>query len=128
MNLVKQLDGDGCSVACVAMVGGTCYEHVKEMARFTIGSPNFRNESHSIKRFLDDEFNIKSRFIKFNRLKDLKNNSILIVAKIDLNLGPKCNVHAIVYDAKKKKILDPDTSDIKDLSGHNVVQCLEIVK
>lgn len=127
MNLIKQLDREGCSTACVAMISGTCYEYVKEMACIITGSPNFRNDSHSMKRFLDNEFNIKSRFIKFNRLKDLKNDSILIVARIDLNLGPGCSVHAIVYDAKKKRILDPDDSDIKDLSNHNVIQCMEII-
>jgi len=120
MNLIRQLDKDGCTTARIAMIGGTSYEHVRGNI--------FRDESHGMKRFLDSEFNIKSRFIKFTRLEDIENDCILVVARLDLNLGPGCSVHAIVYDAKEKKILDPDTSSIKDLSNYNIVQCLEIVK
>lgn len=120
MNLIRQLDKGGCTTACIAMIGGTSYEHIRGNV--------FRDESHEMKRFLDSEFNIKSRFIKFTKLKDIKNDCILVIAQLDLNIGPGCSLHAIVYDAKKKKILDPDISNIKDLSGHNVVQCLEIIK
>jgi ABC-type bacteriocin/lantibiotic exporter with double-glycine peptidase domain len=120
MDLVKQLDRNGCSLACTAMIAGTSYEDIKKNI--------YRKTSHNIKKYLNSEFNIKSRFIKFNKLKDLKNDCMLIVVRMDSDIGEGSSCHAVVYDSNKKEILDPDTSNIKDLSNYNIVQCLEIIK
>jgi len=105
------------------MVSGVSYEYVKNNLK--------SRTTHCVKSFLNNNFNIKSRFIKFNSLKNLKNNCILVLCSLDKNIGEGNEIvfHSVVYDNISKRILDPDISDIDihSLFLFNIVQCLEIL-
>lgn len=107
---VVQKDRDGCGVACVAMLAGVTYRQAKDVM------------------FGDDSVSLTSTADLYNALKvlrkrpsgkrlvplrtqsyrDLDTNALLKVGR-----PGKSWWHWIVWDAKRKKFLDPNTPSIR---------------
>ena len=107
MKYVRQKHAKGCGVAALAMVTGVSYDHaMKLIDPEREKGKRFRGTAleQALKAFGD--MGVKYQ-IHFNtKLKDIKNN-----AYISASLPCGCR-HAVAWDAKNKKILDPDTTEI----------------
>lgn len=105
MKWIKQKHKHGCAVACLAMIAGIGY--YKALALLHPNRSPRKSTLTTGRSILNAlfELNIPSRFTSFNmsgeNIKGLAHNAIIIY-----NNGDDMN-HAVVYDADKKKILDP---------------------
>lgn len=150
LKYVEQLDPSGCTIACLAMIVDKKYFELRDflndkkqqvincLLKENVYFPHFYKDHTSsrihfygqeIMNILETIFQIKSRFIEFRSMENLVNHCVLTVSDIK---GCKiCSSHAVLYDARKKIILDPSShfgSRLNNnLVGHNVVTCLEIL-
>ena len=135
LRLVEQQYKDDCTIACLAMITGISYYRTQRILRRnankTISRLRFLKRCKRIEYIewpkfipiLEDMFNISSRFIRFESLQNLKQHCILGVCNINGTFLKKS--HAVVFDAKNRKILDP-IGRREDLNQSNVFACLEI--
>ena len=130
---IKQLDKKGCTIACMAMVTDKSYFEIRailhdEVDRLKKDSPIpdilmglYCNE---FKDALEKIFDIRCKYIKFLSLKKLKKHCVLYLVPLSGHYGGS---HTIVFDAVKRRIIDPFSSIEKiNLDEHNVSCCIEL--
>ena len=110
MKRVVQKDRDGCGVACVAMLAGVTYKQAKDVM--------FGDDSVSLTSTADLYYALKlfgkrplgKRLIPLGtrRYRDLHANALLKVGK-----PGKSWWHWIVWDARRKGFLDPNTPSVR---------------
>ncbi len=106
MRYVKQKHKNGCAIAAIAMLTGIGYDRVfqairpkKDYGKKYYGTPMDKAIN------LLNKFNCRYRiFFKRTGLKKLKNLKGDAYISINTPLGSR---HAIVWDASKKRLLDP---------------------
>jgi ABC-type bacteriocin/lantibiotic exporter with double-glycine peptidase domain len=116
MRYVKQIHKNGCAIAALAMLTGVGYNRIlkithpkRKYGRFRLlGTIMFQTLVCLNK--LGIKYKVRYRKIKINTL---KNNAYITVRGADHN-------HALVWDAKNKKILDPGGG--KDIPTYTVKQ------
>jgi len=130
LKLVKQIDRHGCTIACLAMITGKPYFHIRTILHEKIdrlknipinprGMGLYCNEFHIA---LTQIFKIPCKPIKFTSLRQLKNHCIIFTCPLTGNLT---DTHAVVFDAENRCILDP-MNQLKNLQEHNIYCCLEL--
>ncbi len=128
---VHQLDKHGCTIACLAMLTDMSYFMVREMTQFKI--PRLTNQAPvhpemiglypiEFRYILREIYDIPCRLIRFAPLKQTKKHCVLWITPLTWEGGGS---HVIVFDAKRRRILDP-MDYVKNLDQHNVACCLEI--
>lgn len=150
LKLVKQIDTHGCGVACIAMISGKKYFEVREVLHSNIKRlmklPNFQNDifskdletgvstkicpckydvgiySSEFENVLKKCLGLQCSFIKFHSLRTIKKHCILFLVRLS---GYEHGSHAVVFDAKSRRILDP-CDELKNLDDHNVACCLQV--
>lgn len=107
MRLVRQRDKDGCGIACVATLGGLPYRRARiELFRRTGPRNSSLTNTGDLRRALKKRgFRVSRRLKPLYRrqLIDLKANAILKV-----NPKPNGSWHWVIWDAKRRQILDPE--------------------
>ena len=129
---VQQLDNCGCSIACLSMITGEPYFGVREILHKNIERMKDKYVAPEViglvfpdlQVALSDIFNIQCRFVKFTSLRKLKRHCILGICSLYGSIMQQS--HSVVFDAKKRKLLDP-LNTIKNLDKVNVYCCLEII-
>lgn len=107
MKYVRQKHVKGCGVASLAMVTGLSYnDALKLIDPQRQKGKEYRGTAleQVLKAFND--MGVKYRIHFNSKLKDIKND-----AYICASLPCGCR-HAVAWDAKNKKILDPDTTEV----------------
>lgn len=130
LKLVKPLDMSGCSIACLATITNRSYFSTREVLHRDVArlkgvcvpSDHIGLYAEELSKVLTNSFKRPCREIKFISLKKLKKHCILIIHFPD---WPKHRTHALVFDAKKRRILDPSCV-ITSLDNCSVRHCLEI--
>ncbi len=148
LKYVRQLDYQGCSIACMAMIVGMKYFELREFLWNSRKRVDFRYNGPKgmsgqiglyegeFKDVLEKLFDIKTRAIQFQSIGKLRKHCLLLICRID----DMSNRHYLVFDAKARKILDPSgcvfnnkLQITKDADGrspvfsdYNVSHCLEI--
>jgi len=104
MKLVKQLHKTGCAIASVAMMANIDYKNAikKVLPRKKKNADYGASVQNIIKGFVRLGYTPTFYFKAKNKISKLKRNSLLLL-KEEAN-----NWHAVVWDAKKKVILDPE--------------------
>lgn len=128
---VQQLDKYGCTIACLAMIIDKPYFATRETIQSKIErlskqppvQPEFiglyYTEFRDVLRYT---FNIQCRFIKLSSLRQVKKHCVLWIVPLEWDGRI---VHAMMFDAQKRCILDP-MGLIKNLEEYNIASCLEI--
>jgi hypothetical protein len=126
---VASIDETGCGIAAMAMVCGISYFEMKEKLGHIL--PYYRDKSMEVTSLglysdevyaiLRTHFGIRCRGVKF--IAPMKNHCILYIATTDLQRTG----HAVVWDAKSQKILDPGCGSITNLDNFNIYFCIEIL-
>jgi len=130
LKLVEQLDKDGCTTACLAMLLNKSYFDMRKYIHLNV--ERFKNHYNcyscclyffEIKEILD-KLKIKNEFIKFESFDKLKGHNILSASII----GPVHSAHSIIFDGKTRKILDPSRKSEYDHIKHNynIYKCIQI--
>lgn len=129
LNLVKQLDNTGCTIACLSTIAEIPYFKLREILHSNV--PRFKDAvalvniglyPNEFRNILSNPFDISSRFIKFVSLDALKRHCVLFLRPIVFD----STEHAVVYDAKVKIILDSSGKSI-NMDNYNVCTCIEII-
>lgn len=128
---VHQLDKYGCTIACISMVTGIPYFDIrtilhKEIDKFkTYVCPTLIGlNPGDLLEALKEIFDTPCRFIKFSSLRVLKNHCILYLCPLS---GTHSGAHAIVFDAKSRKLIDTSPyGELSDLKDYNVTCCIEL--
>lgn len=126
---VIQLDQYGCTIACLAMITEKSYFGIREILHQEVGRlvknvppQTIGLNSGTMLEVLSAIFNISCRFIKFSSLRALRNHCILYICPLSGHYG---HVHAVVFDTKSRKLIDPGEK-ITDLESWNVICCIEV--
>lgn len=129
LELVKQVDYQGCTIACLSMIVGVPYFPLREILHLkvqrlknAIAFKRIGLYPDEFNKILFDQFNISSRFIRFVSLRDLKKHCVLFMRPIVFD----ATEHAVVYDAVARCILDPTGGSI-DINNYNVCTCIMIL-
>lgn len=130
LNLVKQLDNTGCTIACLSMIAEIPYFELRNIlhsnvSRFknAVALVNIGLYPNEFRSILSNQFCISSRFIKFVSLGELRRHCVLFLRPIVFD----STEHAVVYDAKTKTIFDPSGKNI-NIDDYNVCTCIEIIE
>lgn len=104
MELIKQIHRTSCAIACVAMIAGTTYKDAikKVLPRKKKHSDYGATVINIVKGLMRLGFMPTFAFKKNVKLNKLKRNAILLLQENDYD------GHAVVWDAKRKAILDPE--------------------
>jgi hypothetical protein len=125
---VKSMDKYSCSIACLAMIARVSYFEMREKLSRVSPRQHKKVMDHTdLQLYADEQYDIlkthlgiRCRGVKF--IPPMKNHCILLIAPINLVRSG----HAVVWDAKQQKILDPD-SVITNLDDFNIYYCIEIL-
>lgn len=125
---VKSMEHYGCAITCIAMIARISYWEVREkLSKVSLRHHSklmdlrfLQMQADEIYDLLRTHFNIRCRGVKF--IEPMKNHCILFITPIYLSHSG----HAVVWDAKQKKILDPD-GEIINLDNFNIYYCIEIL-
>lgn len=127
---VIQLDQYGCTIACLSMITEISYFGIRDILHQEIDRLSKHVPPRSIGvdcetmlAALKEIFYIPCRFVQFSSLSMLKKHCILYTCPLSGHYYG--HVHAVVFDAKSRKLIDPDEK-ITDLKDRNVVCCIEL--
>ncbi|MGE0093766.1 MAG: cysteine peptidase family C39 domain-containing protein [Alphaproteobacteria bacterium] len=106
MRQIWQLDENGCGIACIAMLAGIGYRQAKrELYAGTSRRTSTFTDTRDLRRVLK-RFGFKTsghlRSLRGRQLIDLRSDAILKV-----NPRPDGSWHWVIWDATRKRILDP---------------------
>lgn len=127
---IIKLDQYGCSIACIAMITNKSYFEIRDIVHKNVSRLKNKWSDHRYIGLYPQEmldtlksiFKRPCKFIKFSSLRKLKKHCILFICSIE---GERTGGHAIIFDTKARRILDPDNM-MKNLNGCNVFCCIEI--
>lgn len=139
LELIRQMDKHGCTVACLATIVGEKYFAIREILHLNVERlmelPQYRKTavhldacsgvglySHEFEDILKRCFKLRCSFVKFHSLQKLKKHCILFLVPL---VSYEYGSHTVVFDAKSKCILDP-SDEIENLDSHNVACCLQV--
>lgn len=134
IKLTRQLDQHGCTIACLSMITKIPYFQVRTILHNKIDRlKNYVYPTHiglscvDLQEALEKIFNIPCRFVKFLSLGKLKNHCILYICPITGCYNNGGSVHAIIFDAKRRRLIDP-AGELLNLKNHNIICCIMIQK
>lgn len=130
---VKSLDHYGCAIACLAMITNKSYFQMREKLNQVYDRHKYKITSFErlgipvsdVYELLRTHLNVRCQGTKF--IMPMEKHCILLINPIDPYLAQKF-LHAIVWDAKRKRILDPDGNDNSILDNFNICCCIEILQ
>ena len=104
MKLIKQLHKTGCAIASVAMIANVDYKQAlkKVLPRKKKYADYGATVVNIVKGLLRLGFTPSFSFKKKSKLNKLKRNAIILLQENDYD------GHAVVWDSKRKVILDPE--------------------
>lgn len=126
---VKSMDYYGCAVACLAMITDKSYFQMREklskvydrqMGKI-VRSEQLGIPITDLYDILRTHLHIRCVGAKF--VVPMKNHCILFLTPVNLRYF----THAVVWDAKKQRILDPDSDGKNILDDFNISYCIEIL-
>jgi len=128
---VEQLDQCGCTIACLAMILEMPYFQVRTELHSTIDRlkkpcvpyTEIGLNCVDMQVILEREFSKPCQFIKFLSLSKLKKHCMLYICPLE---GGYSGIHAVMFDAISRKLIDPTAHKIINLDNFNVMCCIEI--
>ena len=115
---VVQKDRDGCGVACVAMLAGVTYKRAKDVmfGNDSVSLTSTADLYNALKIFRKRPLGKRLIPLRTRSYRDLDANALLKIAR-----PGKSWWHWIVWDARRKEFLDPDTPSLR---RHRVISYL----
>lgn len=107
MKFIKQKHKTGCAIACTAMILNVNYDCIY---KYMLPLCSYKCKTKSVEehwRKVQDIFKINISFINDRKLFSLKNSCIIALNNND------GTVHAVVWDAENRVIMDPYRNCIK---------------
>lgn len=112
MKFVKQRQDDDCGYACIAMVSNKTYKEVKSVCFKSSWGMDTETLIQNLNKL---EVSTAERFIPFRKYKwnSLRSDAILRCKFWDEDFE-KFVWHYVVWDSKRKRVLDPNKEDISN--------------